>query len=81
MNIQNSNRICTCTGVTINKVLNALDALDRHGFEHVDANNSLDTLYAKIFTPPGVKDSPPNSSSSQDDARETRTEYVSVKPL
>ncbi|GLG99952.1 Uncharacterized protein GBIM_06326 [Gryllus bimaculatus] len=43
-------------GATTAKVLTALDALDRHSFERMDASNSLDTLYAKIFAPPGTKD-------------------------
>ncbi|CAN8021551.1 unnamed protein product, partial [Ixodes persulcatus] len=37
-------------GTTITRVLGALDALDRHSFDRVEANNSLDTLYAKIFS-------------------------------
>lgn len=32
------------------KVLAALDALDRHRFDKMDSTNSLDTLYAKIFS-------------------------------
>ncbi|XP_063875585.1 mediator of RNA polymerase II transcription subunit 12-like protein isoform X3 [Scylla paramamosain] len=36
-------------GSTINRVLGALDSLDRHCFDRVDSNNSLDTLYNKIF--------------------------------
>jgi mediator of RNA polymerase II transcription subunit 12 len=39
------------------QVLTALDALDRHSFDRMDATNSLDTLYAKIFSPPGTKES------------------------
>lgn len=39
----------TTAGTTIGQVLGALDALDRHSFDRVDVNNSLDTLYAKIF--------------------------------
>lgn len=38
------------------KILNVLDALDRHSFERIDQNNSLDTLYNKIFLPPNSKD-------------------------
>ncbi|KAF2359628.1 Mediator complex subunit Med12 [Trinorchestia longiramus] len=38
------------TGFTIHRVLLALDALDRHAFDKVEALNSLDTLYTKIFT-------------------------------
>uniref|UniRef100_A0A8D9FIE5 Mediator of RNA polymerase II transcription subunit 12-like protein n=1 Tax=Cacopsylla melanoneura TaxID=428564 RepID=A0A8D9FIE5_9HEMI len=50
----------TSSGQTINKILSVLDALDRHSFERVDANNSLDTLYSKIFLPPGAKDNAQN---------------------
>jgi hypothetical protein len=38
------------------QVLTALDALDRHSFDRMDPTNSLDTLYAKIFSPPGTKE-------------------------
>lgn len=38
--------------MTTTKVLAALDALDRYSFDRMDATNSLDTLYAKIFTSP-----------------------------
>ncbi|XP_020279147.1 mediator of RNA polymerase II transcription subunit 12 isoform X2 [Pseudomyrmex gracilis] len=54
-------------GTTTNKVLAALDALDRHSFDRMDASNSLDTLYAKIFTPP-----PKDNNSNE---RDTKTEY------
>ena len=37
------------TGSTINRVLATLDALDRHCFDRVDSNNSLDSLYLKVF--------------------------------
>lgn len=53
-------------GTTTTKVLAALDALDRHSFDKMDASNSLDTLYSKIFTPP------PKDNSSE---RDTKTEY------
>jgi hypothetical protein len=58
-------------GVTTVKVLNALDALDRHSFERVDASNSLDTLYAKIF--PAA-----TSAKDKDSQEETRVQYVSM---
>lgn len=38
------------TGVTTTCVLAALDALDRHRFDRMDATNSLDTLYNKVFS-------------------------------
>jgi len=34
---------------TTSRVLNALDALDRHCFDRTDAANNLDTLYNNIF--------------------------------
>lgn len=43
-------------GQTTAKVLNALDALDRHSFDKTDSNNNLDTLYSKIFTNNIVKE-------------------------
>lgn len=54
-------------GMTTAKVLAALDALDRHSFNKMDNLNSLDTLYAKIFTPT-IKESPPTET-------ETKVEY------
>lgn len=64
------------------KVLAALDALDRHRFDRMDANNSLDTLYNKIFTPPGGKEAAPTNNTSNSgntvvEGKENRTEYVS----
>lgn len=50
-------------GMTTTKVLAALDALDRHNFNCINATNSLDTLYAKIFTAPN-KDANLSISSS-----------------
>lgn len=46
----------TAAGATIQRVLNALDNLDRHSFNKVDVGNSLDTLYAKIFPSINGKD-------------------------
>lgn len=37
------------TGHTISKVLQTLEYLDKHNFERCDSNNSLDSLYHKIF--------------------------------
>ncbi|XP_014240194.1 mediator of RNA polymerase II transcription subunit 12 isoform X2 [Cimex lectularius] len=45
----------SCAGVKTQRVLTALDALDRHSFHKVDTNNSLDTLYQKIFPNPPEK--------------------------
>lgn len=66
------------------KILNVLDALDRHSFERIDQNNSLDTLYNKIFLPPNSKDnsnsllavgniSIPNETET---SKDSRSEYV-----
>lgn len=53
-------------GTTTTKVLAALDALDRHSFDRMDASNSLDTLYAKIFT---------SSLKDSCNERDIKTEY------
>ncbi|XP_060517503.1 mediator of RNA polymerase II transcription subunit 12 isoform X2 [Cylas formicarius] len=39
-------------GTVTTRVLAALDALDRHRFDKMDSTNSLDTLYAKVFSGP-----------------------------
>ncbi|KAH8042864.1 hypothetical protein HPB51_026129 [Rhipicephalus microplus] len=49
-------------GTTITRVLGVLDALDRHSFDRVDATNSLDTLYSKVFAKSG--DQPPPAAST-----------------
>lgn len=36
-------------GIRMQKILNALDALDSHNFDRVDNNNCLDTLFSNIF--------------------------------
>ena len=43
-------------GFTITKVLDVLDTLDRHNFDKVENNNSLDSLYNKIFAASQAKD-------------------------
>lgn len=66
------------------KILNVLDALDRHSFERIDQNNSLDTLYNKIFLPPNSKDnSNPllsvgniSMSTENETSKDNRSEYV-----
>lgn len=68
------------------KILNVLDALDRHSFERIDQNNSLDTLYNKIFLPPNSKDnSNPlltvgniSMSTENETSKDSRSEYVSI---
>lgn len=59
------------------KVLNALDALDRHSFERIDANNSLETLYAKIFPAPNTTTPTSSAKESPSSQEETRVQYVS----
>ncbi|XP_052783955.1 mediator of RNA polymerase II transcription subunit 12-like protein isoform X1 [Mya arenaria] len=44
------------TGYTMGKVLNVLDTLDRHNFDRVENNNSLESLYNKIFMANAPKD-------------------------
>nr|CAD7412729.1 unnamed protein product [Timema cristinae] len=60
-------------GLTTNKVLTALEALDRHSFDRMDSNNCLDTLYSKIFTVPGNKDN--GSAGASDTTREIRADF------
>lgn len=68
-------------GMATTKVLAALDALDRHRFDRMDSNNSLDTLYSKIFTAPIGKDAnnsaPQNNDTtkSNGETKEVKTEY------
>jgi len=56
--------ITDSSGVITSRVLQALEALDRHSFDRVDSSNSIDTLYSKIFPPinssSGSKGSPPS---------------------
>lgn len=68
------------------KILNVLDALDRHSFERIDQNNSLDTLYNKLFLPPNLKEnSNPllavgniSMSTENETSKDNRTEYVII---
>ncbi|XP_050541697.1 mediator of RNA polymerase II transcription subunit 12 isoform X2 [Daktulosphaira vitifoliae] len=71
-------------GAKTMKILTVLDALDRHSFERIDQNNSLDTLYNKIFSSPNVKDNLNTlpiavggitKSSDIDLSKDNRTEY------
>jgi len=75
-----------CLGAKTIKILNVLDALDRHSFERIDQNNSLDTLYNKIFLPPNSKD---NSNpllavgnismpTENETLKDNRSEYVNI---
>lgn len=66
------------------KILNVLDALDCHSFERIDQNNSLDTLYNKLFLSPIFKEN--NNlllsvgnvpmSTENEISKDNRTEYV-----
>lgn len=73
-----------CSGAKTIKILNVLDALDRHSFERIDQNNSLDTLYNKIFLPPNSKDnSNPllgnmSMSTENETLKDNRSEYVNI---
>ena len=37
------------TGFTISRVLNVLQDLDRHNFDVMEFDSSIDTLYNKVF--------------------------------
>jgi len=58
-------------GTTMTKVLAALDALDRHSFDRMEANN-LDSLYSKVF--PNVQ--PPTVAEQKE-----RQENVSINMI
>jgi mediator of RNA polymerase II transcription subunit 12 len=61
----------TIAGNSTVKLLTILDTLDSYFFDKMDVNNSLDTLYAKIF--PTL----PDVSKDGHDGKESRMEYVS----
>ncbi|XP_055677088.1 mediator of RNA polymerase II transcription subunit 12 isoform X2 [Lutzomyia longipalpis] len=68
------------TGNTGNRILSTLDALDSHCFDRMDTNNSLETLYTKIFPPNTVTSAGPNGSSTKDhtsgsDGKDAKIEY------
>lgn len=66
-------------GQTTTKVLNALDALDRHSFDKTDPTNNLDTLYAKIFTTPVVpKDGPAQGEIRIENVRLISTNFETL---
>lgn len=73
-------------GAKTMKILNVLDALDRHSFERIDQNNSLDTLYNKLFSAPNSKDhSNPlvvsgniSLPTENETSKDNRSEYVRV---
>lgn len=71
----------TSSGNTINKILVVLDALDRHSFERVDASNSMDTLYSKVFLPPGTKENAQNEEIANKNDYTTQQDAVVVHIL
>lgn len=46
-----SERLQSSTGSPTTRLLEILDILDRHSFDRIEANNTLDVLYSRIFTP------------------------------
>lgn len=61
----------TLTGKSTVKLLTILDTLDSYFFDRMDVNNSLDTLYAKIFPP-----LPEPSKDGNSDNKESKIEFV-----
>lgn len=66
-----SDKFRTITGNSTVKLLNILDTLDSYFFDRMDVNNSLDTLYAKIFSPL------PEPSKDGSDGKDGKFDYVS----
>lgn len=62
----------TISGNSTVKLLTILDTLDSYFFDRMDVNNSLDTLYAKIFPP-----LPEPSKDSHNDGKDSKYDYVS----
>lgn len=62
-------KLKTMSGNATVKLLTILDTLDSYHFDKMDSNNSLDTLYAKVFSP-----LPPDGNSRDHD--KDRREYV-----
>ncbi|XP_058826167.1 mediator of RNA polymerase II transcription subunit 12 isoform X2 [Topomyia yanbarensis] len=54
----------TVTGNASLKILAVLDALDGHCFDRMDSNNSLDTLYQKIFPPLQLQKEAPTANGT-----------------
>lgn len=67
-----SDKFRTITGNSTVKLLNILDTLDSYFFDRMDVNNSLDTLYSKMFA---SLPEPPKDSSAE--SKDGRFEYVS----
>lgn len=52
------------TAVITTRVLQVLEALDRHSFDRVDSVNNIDSLYAKVFPPVGGMKANPDSMNA-----------------
>ncbi|KAG5680297.1 hypothetical protein PVAND_009814 [Polypedilum vanderplanki] len=63
----------TLTGNATIKLLTILDTLDSYFFDRMDSNNSLDTLYAKIF--PSLQDSSREHGNSSGDNKDQKFDY------
>lgn len=61
----------TITGKSTVKLLTILDTLDSYFFDRMDVNNSLDTLYAKIFPP-----LPEPTKDGNSDGKDSKSEFV-----
>ena len=59
----------TLTGNSTVKLLSILDTLDSYFFDRMDINNSLDTLYAKIF--------PSLPEPTREESKDSKLEFVS----
>lgn len=75
--LQAESRWCTNkwqnnTGTSTVKLLSILDTLDSYFFDRMDVNNSLDTLYSKVFTT-----LPEPSKDGSSDCKDVRLEFVS----
>lgn len=67
----------TQTGNATVKLLSILDTLDSYFFDRMDSNNSLDTLYSKIF-PPLPDASKDYNNSNDHHHKDPKYEYVRI---
>lgn len=61
------------TGNSTVKLLSVLDTLDSYFFDRMDVNNSIDTLYSKIFPP-----LPEPTKDGHSDGKDSKFEFVSL---
>jgi mediator of RNA polymerase II transcription subunit 12 len=61
----------TMTGKSTVKLLTILDTLDSYFFDRMDVNNSLDTLYSKIFPP-----LPEPAKDGNPEGKDSKLDYV-----